>query len=267
MLFRSFRRVLDLGAKDPDSVRFYLGSINEERKSYDQAMEWFRQVGEGEQFMPAQARIALVMARQGKLAEARSFLQGLTPGNPQQQVLLVQTEAQILRDSTAFRDAFNLLGEALAKLPDNPDLLYDHAMAAEKVDRIDVLETNLRKLISIRPDHAHAYNALGYTLADRTDRLKEAHGLIETALKLSPDDPFIMDSMGWVLYRMGDLKGGHDYLARAYKTRPDAEIAAHLGEVLWHQGRRDEAEKLWRSALKESPANEVLQGVLKKYLP
>jgi Flp pilus assembly protein TadD len=138
-------------------------------------------------------------------------------------------------------------------------------MAAEKVDRLDVVEPNLRKLIELRPDHAHAYNALGYTLADRTDRLQEAHELIDQALKLAPNDPFIQDSMGWVLYRLGRTDEGRAYLEQAFKSRPDPEIAAHLGEVLWSQGRRDEALTIWNGALKEHPGNEVLQGVIKKF--
>ena len=138
-------------------------------------------------------------------------------------------------------------------------------MAAETVNRLDVLETSLRKLIELRPDHAHAYNALGYTLADRTDRLQEAHDLIDQALKLAPDDPFIQDSMGWVLYRLGRLDEGQAYLEKAFKRRPDPEIAAHLGEVLWAQGRHEEARRIWRSTLQEHPGNEVLQAVIKKY--
>ena len=140
-------------------------------------------------------------------------------------------------------------------------------MAAEKVDRLDVLEGNLKQLIKLRPDHAHAYNALGYTLADRNQRISEAYGLIETALKLAPDDPFIMDSMGWVLFRMGRSKEGLDYLQRAFKQRPDPEIAAHLGEVLWVLGQQDQAKKIWAESLKDHPGNDVLQSTVKRFLP
>jgi tetratricopeptide (TPR) repeat protein len=126
---------------------------------------------------------------------------------------------------------------------------------------------NLRKLIQIRPDYAHAYNALGYTLADRSQRVEEAHGLIETALKLAPDDPFILDSMGWVLYRMGRPKEGLGYLQRAFTLRPDPEIAAHLGELLWTAGEQGQARKVWGDALKEHPANEVLQTTVKRFVP
>jgi Flp pilus assembly protein TadD len=158
------------------------------------------------------------------------------------------------------------LARALDKQPENADLLYDSALAAEKLNKLDVAEVNLRKLIKLKPDHAQAYNALGYTLADRTDRLKEAKDYIEKALKLAPDDPFILDSMGWVHYRLGNHKEGLDYLQRAYTQRPDPEIAAHLGEVLWVKGRSADAEKVWRDSAQEHPDNELLQQTMKRFL-
>jgi tetratricopeptide (TPR) repeat protein len=179
-------------------------------------------------------------------------------------VQLILAEAQLLRDAKQEKEAFGVVDQALDKLPNNPDLLYDHAMLAEKLDRVDILESSLRKLIRIKPDHAHAYNALGYTLADRNQRLEEAQELIVQALKLSPDDAFIMDSMGWVLFRQGKGEEGLKYLQRAYSIRPDAEIAAHLGEVLWALGRRDEARKVWDEALKKTPDNDVLTKTVQR---
>jgi len=261
------KRVLELGYKDPDAARLYLGQVNEERKRFDEALKWYDSVHPGAQYINAQARYAGVLAKQGKLAEARKHLQRVTAHSNSERVQLTQAEAQLLRDANAYQEAFDLLGNALEKMPNAPDLLYDHAMAAEKVDRLDVVEANLRKLIKIRPDHAHAYNALGYTFADRNERIEEAHNLIQTALKLSPNDPFILDSMGWVLYRMGRNEEGLEYLQRAYKDRPDAEIAAHLGEVLWAMGRHDEARGVWGSAMKEHPENEALQKTVKRFLP
>ncbi|MBI2509933.1 MAG: tetratricopeptide repeat protein [Betaproteobacteria bacterium] len=261
------KRALEINYKDPDMARLYLGQVNEERKRFDEALKWYSTVGQGEQYINAQARYAGVLARQGKLGEARQHLRQADANTSQQRVQLTQAEAQLLREASEYQAAYELLGQALEQLPDYPDLLYDHAMAAEKVDRIDVLEGNLRKLIQIRPDHAHAYNALGYTLADRRQRIEEAHGLIETALKLAPEDPFIMDSMGWVLYRMGRSEQGLDFLQRAFALRPDPEIAAHLGEVLWAVGQRDQARKVWAGALKDHPKNETLQGTVKRFLP
>ncbi|HSB47942.1 MAG TPA: tetratricopeptide repeat protein [Burkholderiales bacterium] len=261
------KRVLELNYKDPDLARFYLGQLNEERKRFDEALKWYATVAQGEQYIPAQARYAGILAKQGKLPEARKHLQEAGASNPQQRVQLTQAEAQLLRDASAYQEAFDVLGQALAKMPNYPDLLYDHALAAEKVDRLDVLEANLKQLIKMRPDHAHAYNALGYTLADRSQRIEEAYRLIETALKLSPEDPFIQDSMGWVLYRMGRSKEGLDYLQRAFKQSPDPEIAAHLGEVLWVLDQRDEARRIWAESLKAHPTNELLQSTVKRFQP
>jgi len=261
------KRALEVGYVEPDTARLYLGQINEERKRFEDALKWYSAVGQGEQYVNAQARYAGVLAKQGRLADARSHLQQVSASSPQQRVQLTQAEAQLLRDANAYNEAFQLLGEALQKMPDYPDLLYDHAMAAEKVNRIDVLERNLRKLIQLRPDHAHAYNALGYTLADRSERLPEARELIEKALALAPEDAFIMDSMGWVLYRLGQPREALEHLRRAYTVRPDAEIAAHLGEVLWSLGEQDQARKIWSEALKEHGSNEALQNTIKRLSP
>jgi len=261
------KRLLDLDYKDPDVARFYLGQLYEERKRDDEALKWYSTVGQGDQYINAQSRYAGILAKQGHLQRARTHLQQATAASNQQRAQLTQAEAQLLRDANQYQAAFDVLGQALQKMPNYPDLLYDHAMAAEKVDRMDVLEGNLKQLIKIRPDHAHAYNALGYSLADRNQRIDEAYELIQTALKLAPDDPFIMDSMGWVLYRMGRTKEGLDFLQRAYLQRPDPEIAAHLGELLWVTGQRDEAKKVWTDSLKAHPKNEVLQGTVKRLAP
>ena len=261
------KHALEIDYKDPDVVRFYLGQLNEERKHFDEALKWYGAIGQGEQYINAQARYAGVLAKQGHLADARRHLQQVSPQNNQQRVQLTQAEAQLLREANEYQQAFDLLGQALEKLPGTPDLLYDQAMAAEKVNRIDVLESNLRQLIKIQPNNAHAYNALGYTLADRNERLSEARSLIGTALELAPDDPFIMDSMGWVLYRQGQYKEGIDYLQRAFSLRPDPEIAAHLGELLWADGQREEARKIWAEMLKDHPQNEVLQKTVKRFVP
>src|SRR5687767_5722734 len=220
-----------------------------------------------EQYINARSRQAGVLAKQGKLSEAREHLQQSTANSSQQRAQLTQAEAQLLREANDYQAAYELLGRALEKMPNSPDLLYDHAMAAEKVNRLDVLEDNLKKLIKLRPDHAHAYNALGYTFADRNQRLPEAHQLIEQALKLSPDDAFIMDSMGWVLYRMGRMREALGFLQKAYTLRPDGDIAAHLGEVLWVDGQQEQARKVWTEALKANAENEALRNTIKKFAP
>jgi Flp pilus assembly protein TadD len=264
MAEQSMKRLLTLGYRDADGVRYLLGQIAEERKLWPQAVQWYEAIGEGDHMLAARMRTANAIAKQGRLDEARSFLKRVAADNPGEQAQLTVAEAQLLREANRNEDAFQLLSEALKKEPDQPELLYDHALTAEKLDRFDILESNLRKLIQVRPDHAHAYNALGYSLAERNMRLPEARKLIERALELAPDDYFIMDSMGWVLYREGDLKGAADHLRRAYSGRPDAEIGAHLGEVLWVMGEREEANRIWQESLKASPENETLQKTIQR---
>ena len=246
-------RLLELDYRDKDGVRMYLGQIAEEQSKFADALRWYGEVETGEQYLPAQIRYAQVIAKQGSLDKARRHLQMLAEQNSGQGVPLVLAEAQLLRDANEFKEAFELLGKALDGQPENPDLLYDYAMLAERIDRVDILERSIRKVIAVRPDYAHAYNALGYSLADRNLRLEEARELIEMALKLAPRDYYIIDSMGWVLYRMGQNTEAVQYLRRAFAGRPDAEIAAHLGEVLWVSGARAEAEKSGRTRARNFP--------------
>ncbi len=262
----NLKRGLQLGYREPNTLRFYLGQVAEERKRDGDAMTWYSQVDGGDQYVPAQARYAFLLGRQNKVAEAREYLQNVQVQSDEQRTMLIQAEAQLLREARDYQESYSILAQGLEKQPENPDLLYDSALAAEKLDRIDVVELNLRKLIKLKPDHAQAYNALGYTLADRTTRLIEAKEYIEKALKLSPDDPFILDSMGWVQYRLGNYDEGLSYLQRAYQARPDPEIAAHLGEVLWVKGQPGDAQKIWRDATQEHPDNELLRDTMKRFL-
>jgi tetratricopeptide (TPR) repeat protein len=260
----NLKRLLQSNYRDKNSVRLYLGQVAEERKNLPEALRWYDEITDGEHYVSAQIHYAQVLAKQGKLDAARARLQQANAQNGQQRVQLILAEAQLLRDANQSKAAFDMVQEALDRQPNQPDLLYDYAMLAEKIDRMDILESSLRKLIAIQPDHAHAYNALGYSLADRNERLPEAHDLIEKALKLSPDDFFIIDSMGWVLYRQGRLKESLDWLQRAYAGRPDPEIAAHLGEVLWMLGQHDQAERVLQDAVKKDPGNEALTNTLKR---
>jgi tetratricopeptide (TPR) repeat protein len=261
---RYLKRLLDTDYRDKDGVKLYLGQVAEERNDFPEALRWYGGVGEGDQYVQAQIRYAEVLFKQGKLDAARAHLQQAAARNSQQRVQLILAEAQLLREANQPKAAFDLIGRALDRLPNDPDLLYDYAMLAEKIDRVDILEASLRKLIEIRPEYAHAYNALGYSLADRNERLPEAQALIEKALKLAPDDAFIIDSMGWVLYRQGKPKDALGYLQRAFSDHPDPEIAAHLGEVLWSLGKHDEAERVWQDATQKSPANETLANTIKR---
>jgi tetratricopeptide (TPR) repeat protein len=259
---QSMKRLLSLNYRDADGVRYVLGQIAEEQKQWSQAVQWYERIGEGEHQLAARMRTANAIAKQGKLDEARKFLKRAAAESPGDEAQLTVAEAQLLREANRNQDAFQLLGEALKKDPEQPELLYDYALTAEKLERFEVLELHLRKLIEVRPDHAHAYNALGYSFAERNTRLPEARKLIERALELAPDDYFIIDSLGWVLYREGDLKGAAEQLRRAYGGRPDAEIGAHLGEVLWVMGEREEANRIWQESLKASPDNETLQKTI-----
>jgi tetratricopeptide (TPR) repeat protein len=261
----SMQHLLKLGFRDPDGVRYMLGQIAEEQHHWTKAVQWYERVGQGEHYLPARLRAAQAIAKQGKVKEARAYLHAIKVSSEDEKVQLVTAEAQILRDAGMAGEALTLLGKALQAQPDQPELLYDMALTADKLNRFDILEENLRRVIKLKPDYAHAYNALGYSLADRDVRLPEARKLIEKALQLAPDDSFIIDSMGWVLYRQGDLKGAVSYLQRAYKGRPDAEIGAHLGEVLWVEGRRDEARRIWNEALESHPDNETLKKTVRRF--
>ena len=258
-------RLLQTRFRDKDGVRFTLGQLAEEKKDFPGALKWYSQIESGQQFIPSRLRYAQILSKQGKLGEAREFLRKVNAGEQQTQMLIA--EAQLLREANQNAEAFKILNEALQAQPDQPELLYDHALTAEKLERYDILEADLVKLIKIRPDNAHAYNALGYSFAERNVRLEEARKLIEKAIVLAPEDLFIVDSLGWTFYRMGDYPRALENLSRAWKGRPDGEIGAHFGEVLWVTGDRAAAEGVWQEALKMSPDNEALRKTIKRFKP
>jgi len=260
----SFKKALVLGYKDTNAVNFHLAQIYEETNRPDLAMETYQLVKSGGRYLPAQIRYADLLALKGHLQEAREHLQKLPAANDQQAAHLILAEAQILRRTKAHQEVYDLLDAGLKKIPDYPELLYDRALAADKLGKFKILEQDLRKLIKLKPDNAHAYNALGYSFAERGTHLPEALKLIKKAVELSPDDPYIMDSLGWVYYRMGNFTEGLNFLNLAFAARPDPEIAAHLGEVLWVKGAKDDAKNIWRSALEKDPSNEILLETLQR---
>jgi len=264
---RLFKQLVASGYADVDKVRLHLGQIAAEGRRWDEAQHWFGKVGPGEHFLAARLQAAAAYARQGEMERARALLAATRAAEPRLAPQLLLGEAQLLREQNRTVDAHALLAEALKVQPDQPELLYETALLAEKLGRLDELERHLRRLIALQPDHAHAHNALGYSLADRNIRLDEARALIARALELAPNDPFILDSEGWVLYRLGDKQGALVHLQRAYALRPDPEIAAHLGEVLWMLDRHDEARAVWEKARREHPANDVLAETVKRFLP
>lgn len=258
------KRALDLRPRN-DQARLYLGQVAEQRKRYDEAFERYQQVSEGEYYFEAQARLGVVMARQGDLARARRHLEGVKVQSDAQRVQVTLAHEQILRDARQFNEALDVLNAAIKTVPGDKDLLYARALVAEKLDLLEVAERDLREILKKDPQNVNALNALGYTLTDRTTRYDEAGDLLQQALTLKPDDAFILDSMGWLQYRLGNTAEALKYLRRALEIRNDAEIAAHLGEVLWVMGDRREAESVWNRALHDTPDNEALNGVINKF--
>jgi len=261
-----FKQALKLGYPDEGLIEMYLGQVSEVRQHYDQALEWYGRVTTGEHAFQAGLKAAMMLGQLHKVDEALDSLKKMdTGGDAENAVRIVQTEAQILREAGRYKEAVGLLSQSLAQTPDAGDLLYDRAMLEEKLDDLSAMETDLRRLIKLQPDSAQAYNALGYTLVDRTSRIEEGIALLDTALKLSPDDAFILDSMGWGEYKAGRLDESIDYLRRAYKGRADPEIAAHLGEVLWKKGEQDEARRVWQEAFKLHPDNDLLRKTMASF--
>lgn len=261
------KHLLELEFGDRNLVNYYLGQVMEARKNEAAAIDYYGQVGLSEPFLNARNRQAMLLARAGKLDEARQVLQQTATMHPTERVALGQSEAQLLRDAKRYAEALEVLERLLKSNPGNAELLYDSALVADRLDKVALVEERLRQVIALQPENAHAYNALGYTFAERNMRLDEARELVARALALLPDDAFIIDSMGWVLYRQGDLAGALIQLQKAYGLRQDPEIAAHMGEVLWGLGRQDEARRVLREAARKDPDNEALAATVKKFQP
>ena len=248
-----------------DRSRLYLGQILSEQGEYDDALDLLREIVSADLYFDVQIRVGFVLADAGRIEEALRHLADVTPKSQDEQVRIYLAREQVLRDSGQPEQALELLSAALIDIPDHPDLLYARGLVTAIMDRVAEHERDMRRLIEIDPENAHAYNALGYTLADKTDRLAEALELIEKALTLLPGDPFILDSLGWVHYRRGDLDLALEYLRLAMDQRPDAEIAAHLGEVLWQLGDKDQAIAAWQDGKQADPDNPVLKDTMRKF--
>jgi len=248
-----------------DRSRLYLGQILSEQGEYDDALDLLREIVSADLYFDVQIRVGFVLADAGRIEEALEHLADVTPKSQDEQVRIYLAREQVLRDSGQPEQALELLSAALIDIPDHPDLLYARGLVTAIMDRVAEHERDMRRLIEIDPENAHAYNALGYTLADKTDRLAEALELIEKALTLLPGDPFILDSLGWVHYRRGDLDLALEYLRLAMDQRPDAEIAAHLGEVLWQLGDKDQAIAAWQDGKQADPDNPVLKDTMRKF--
>ena len=241
-----------------------LAQISEKRKDYAAANAWINKIENSEDMILVQSRRASLLASQGKLEEGRQLIRDLPERTPEDARLKVMAEVGLLRDTKHYQLAFDFLAATIAKSPDEADLIYDQAMMAEKLDKTPEMERLLRQVIALKPENHHAYNALGYSLADRNVRLPEAKQLIQKALEYVPNDPFIRDSLGWVEFRLGNQAEATKIFAEAFKAKPDAEIAAHFGEVLWSLGERDKALAVWREGQLLNPENETLLETLKR---
>ena len=255
---------------DPDRSRglsqayLSLSQLAERRKDYVAAENWLSKIENSSEMVQAQARRASILASQGKLEQGRQLIRQLPEKTPEEARLKVNAEIGLLRDVKQYRLAYEAIAQALVKSPNDAELLYDQAMMAEKLGQLDEMERLLRQVIKLKPDYHHAYNALGYSLAERNIRLPEAKELIRQALTYAPTDPFIKDSMGWVEFRMGNTAEAIAIFEAAYKAKPDAEIAAHYGEVLWSMGQRDRAIAIWKEGKLINPENETLLETLKR---
>jgi tetratricopeptide (TPR) repeat protein len=269
-----FQQALNSNLKNKDPIYLYLGQIAEKTNHDDEAINWYSKVEQPSEkassqqvdhYLDAKLSMANVMSRSQGADAAIQMLDDLENLSDAQLAQVISAQANLLTQAKRFQESYDLLGKAVANMPNANELIYDYAMAAERVQQFTVLETQLRKLIKFKPEFAQAYNALGYSFADRNIKLEEANRLITRALELSPNDHYIMDSMGWVQYRLGNVNKAFEYLNKAYTLQNDPEIAAHLGEVLWTQGKQDEANKLWAESLKANPESAVLLKTIKKF--
>lgn len=258
-----FEQLVKMG-EHADEGRFYLGQIAESEKDDALARKWFEEVKEGELRLESRLRVALMLARQGKAGEAQKYLQGITPESEAERIRLIRAEGEILADAGQLQAAMDVYDRALKDSYDS-ELLYTRAMLAEKMNRLEIVERDLRQLLERDPDNSQALNALGYTLADRTTRYEEAYALIKRALELAPNDFYILDSMGWVLFKQGKLDEALNYLGQARAQRDDPEVVAHMVEVLVAKGERNQARQLLAEALKSHPEDERLKKVKEKF--
>jgi len=241
-----------------------LAQIAEQRKDFAQAEKWLGKITSAEDLIRAQSRRAGILARQGKVDEARKLIRNLPERSPADVRMKLAAEVQMLRDNKLYQAAYDLLAEHNRLNPKDYDLIYDQATLAERLGNTTEMERLLRRIMADKPDYHHAYNALGYSFAERNIRLSEARQLVLKALEYAPGDPFITDSLGWVEFRSGNKPEALRILQGAYKVRPDAEIAAHLGEVLWSMGQREQALNIWREGAQLNADNETLMATLKR---
>ncbi len=250
-------------------AQYYLGRIYENRRLYEEAIDWYEQVHAGEYSFDARLRVAELLGVLERSEEAIAQLDAMLKGSQSDGSLvrIYITKGELMRSARRYPEAMEVFNTALEIVPGNSDLLYARALAAEKLGRIDQLEEDIRTILITEPDNAHALNALGFTLADQTDRYEEAYGYLKRAIEIMPDDAAIIDSWGWVHYRLGQYDEALRLLRKALSRLDDPEIAAHLGEVLWVTGKRDEAREVWQRALQKAPDDPLLLEVMQRFIP
>ncbi|MFQ5642151.1 MAG: tetratricopeptide repeat protein [Thiogranum sp.] len=262
-----FKKLVELDFQTQQAY-YYLGAIAEEQKNTRRALKWYNKVDpEGDHWIEVQIRVARLEAQGGDVKAARDRLRTLRLAQPGQAQRLFLVEGEILSGIEWYEEAYKLYSEYLETRPDDLEILYARSLVAERLDRLEQAEKDLRAVLKVEPDNARALNALGYTLADRTDRYEEALVYVQKAFDQTPEDPAVIDSMGWVLYRLGRLQEARDHLQKAYDMTGDAEIAAHLGEVIWAMGDRAAARTLWNKARKEAPGDPVLEETVRRLSP
>ncbi len=264
---RSLRDALALGYREPDFVRFTLGQMAEERKLPQEAVNWYEAITSGPQLPQAQSRLAVLEAEDGKLDAALARLERLADMQSTPRPARVLAQAQLARNAEQPDRALAILSAALAKDGNVAEWRYERALLLDDRERVAEAERDLRAYLKLKPKSAQGLNALGYILANRTSRIREARELVSRALKLDPDNPMILDSMGWVEYRSGKLEAALRYLQRAHHLMPDPEIAAHLGEVLWKMGREAEARELWARSLEANPDSDLIRRTQQRFIP
>lgn len=248
--------------KRTDEAHYYLGRIAEEEKQLQQALANYMQIGDSRQYLAANQRIGQILVSEGQLEDSHSWFVQQRQRVPSRSEQLFGIEAEALSSEGALQASLEVLNAGIDAYPDSASLRYARSMLGQQQSDIAMMEADLRAILARDPNNATALNALGYTLADQTDRLDEAHSLISRALELDPAEPAILDSMGWVLFRKGEIDQSIDYLTRAYAAFPDPEVAAHLGEVLWMNGDTEKARQIWQGALLKAPNHSVLQETL-----
>ena len=256
-----YLKVLDTAKFKVNEVRFYLGQISDAKEQFDDAFQWYQQIRLGKHYFDAQVRMVDILSSQGKIKQARVLIRSIRVQFPDLSVKLYLLEAELVEQVKDFNESMTIYDTALKTHPKDEDLLYNRALLGEEMGRMDILERDLRAIIAFNPKSANALNALGYTLVEKTPRVDEGLKMIQQALRLKPNDPAILDILGWAQYKLGDLDQAELHLRKAFDVLTDGEVAAHLSEVLYRRGKKQEAKKIWSDAMTKNPESEHLLAI------